>query len=250
MVDARSFTLRLASVTNGTGGWHVTLSVVAGVMPQGTYDFADLLGQDLPPTVLGPYEAGATITDTDVTDGASVRVQIVSGPDGITADFGLTAGTQTQSDFVVSYIHRAPPVAAALAQVLNDAGCGVYSPDAPIPDAAVPISIAGFTGTHPVCIAVTTYAGAMPPDSREGDEFPRLQVRVKAPDPMRAYELERDCWTALQFTTTGPRPRQIDPDWWLQDCYAIQSEAEPLGRGDDGGWEFVRNYQLHVNTTP
>lgn len=138
------------------------------------------------------------------------------------------------------------PVVVAVATILHDAGVGVYDPDNPIPAGSIPVAISGFPGSHAKAIVVTTYAGAMEPDSRNGDEYPRLQVRVRAPSPLEGLNLERATWLALQFTTNGPGPRQVG-DWWLQDCYALQSEAEPLGRDDAGRWEFVRNYQLHVN---
>lgn len=138
------------------------------------------------------------------------------------------------------------PAVVAMAQILHAAGVGVYSPNDPIPAGSVPISISGFTGTHTRGIVVTTYAGGTPPDSREDDEFPRLQVRVRAESPLAGLELERATWLALQFRVGGPVPRVVG-GWWVQDIHAIQSEAEPLGRDDSGRWEFVRNYQLHLN---
>lgn len=138
------------------------------------------------------------------------------------------------------------PAVVAVAQILHDAGAGVYDPDNPIPADQVPISISGFTGTHPSGIVVTTYAGGTPPDSREDDQYPKLQVRVRASSPLAGLVLEYDTWLALQFKVDGPQPRVVG-DWWVQDLHAIQSEAEPLGRDDAGRWEFVRNYQLHIN---
>ncbi|SDL14393.1 hypothetical protein SAMN05428985_11035 [Nocardioides sp. YR527] len=134
----------------------------------------------------------------------------------------------------------------AMAKILHDAGVGVYDPENPIPADKIPISISGFTGTHTRGIAVTTYAGGVSPDSRENDEYPRLQVRVRDTAPLAGLDLERDAWQALQFRVGGPSPRAVG-DWWVQDIHAIQSEAEPLGRDDAGRWEFVRNYQLHIN---
>lgn len=138
------------------------------------------------------------------------------------------------------------PAVVAVARILHDAAVGVYSPNTPILANAVPISISGFTSTHARGIVVTTYAGGTPPDSRDGDEFPRLQVRVRAESPLDGLDLERAAWLALQFRVGGPVPRVVG-DWWVQDIHAIQSEAEPLGRDDSGRWEFVRNYQLHLN---
>ena len=138
------------------------------------------------------------------------------------------------------------PSVVAMARILHAAGVGVYDPDNPIPADQVPISLGGFTGTHASGIVVTTYSGAIPPDSRENDEYPRLQVRVRAESNRAGLDLERDAWVALQFRVGGPVPRVVG-DWWVQDIHAIQSEAEPLGRDDAGRWEFVRNYQLHLN---
>ena len=142
------------------------------------------------------------------------------------------------------------PIVARVCQLLDDAGLGVYSPTTALPaDTAWPIAVSGWPGKFTSAIVLTTYAGAPEPDSWGGWEFPRLQVRIRHADPLEAQRRERELWRALQFTTNGPGPRDIG-GWWLQDCTALQSEAEPLGRDENGLWEYVRNYQLEAIPTP
>ena len=139
------------------------------------------------------------------------------------------------------------PIVTALCQVLHDAGVGVYSPTDPLPADVVPIAVSGWPATHDTAVVLTTYSGSPEPDSINGWEFPRLQVRVRATSPLDALRVERDTWRALQFTAAGPGPRDLPGGgWWLQDCYALQSEAEPMGRDENGRWEYVRNYQLEA----
>lgn len=131
-----------------------------------------------------------------------------------------------------------------IATYLAASGCGAYSPDAVLPDDETPITVGGLPAKGVAAICVTTYAGGAEPDSRNGTEYPRLQVRVRHDDPLTAMDLERTTFEALQFRPGGPGPRELAGGWWLQDCYALQSEAEPLGRDSNGRWEYVRNYQL------
>lgn len=133
----------------------------------------------------------------------------------------------------------------AMARIIADAGCGVYDPNNPLPKGRTPITVAGLPAGG-TAIAVATYAGGPEPDTRNLTEYPRLQVRVRSANPLAALALERTTFDALQFTHGGNGPRELAGGWWLQDCYALQSEAEPLGRDGNGLWEYVRNYQLTV----
>lgn len=142
------------------------------------------------------------------------------------------------------------PIVTALCQVLHDYGAGVYSPTDPLPpDTEWPIAVAGWPAGFGAGIVVTTYAGGAEPDTWGDSEYPRLQVKVRHADPLEAWRRERITWRALQFQAVNgaPGPRDIGGGWWLQDCYALQSEAEPLGRDENGLWEYVRNYQLETN---
>jgi hypothetical protein len=91
-------------------------------------------------------------------------------------------------------------------------------------------------------VTLNTYPGGPEPDSRNGWEYPRLQVRVRAKNPLDALDLDRQCYLALQGLS-GDLP---GTGLVLQDCYALQSEAQPLGADTNGRHEFVRNYQLTV----
>lgn len=129
---------------------------------------------------------------------------------------------------------------AGIATRLDAQGAGAYSPDDVLPADRTPISVAGFPSTVGDAICLTTYPGGPEPDSRNGWEYPRLQVRVRSTDPLDALELDRRCYGELQ----GLSNVTLAGGWFVQDCYALQSEAEPLGRDDNGRWEFARNYQL------
>lgn len=127
-----------------------------------------------------------------------------------------------------------------MCQLLADDGVGAYSTTEALPAGQVPITVADSPPDGDQAVTVTTYAGGPEPDSRNGWEYPRLQVRVRATDPLAALDLDRACFASLQAR------QQLLPggSWWLQDCYALQSEAQPLGADDNGRHEFVRNYQL------
>lgn len=137
-------------------------------------------------------------------------------------------------------------VVDGMCRILAAAGVGVYDPDAPIPKGSTPITVGDMPPTAGPAICVTTYAGGPEPDSRTRDEYPRLQVRVRDTNPLTALALDRACFNALQFTPTGTRPQALFDGEWLQDCHALQSEAQPLGVDSNGRHEFTRNYQLTV----
>jgi hypothetical protein len=106
-----------------------------------------------------------------------------------------------------------------------------------------PVVIAGSPDEPDTVVVVTTYPGGPEPDTRNGWEFPRLQVRVRAVDPLAALELDRAAYDVLQ-AAPGTYPVTLPNGQTVQDCYALQSEAQPLGQDANGRWEFVRNYQL------
>lgn len=112
--------------------------------------------------------------------------------------------------------------------------------------AGVQIHLGGTPETPDDVVCMTTYPGGPEPDSRNGWEYPRLQVRVRSKNPLTALDLDQTAFAALQFTPGGPAPRDIGGGWFLQDCYALQSEAEPFGQDAAGRWEYARNYQLSV----
>jgi hypothetical protein len=134
---------------------------------------------------------------------------------------------------------------SGVAQLLADAGVGAYDPDNPLPPDQVPITVGASPSGDGDAITVTTYPGGPPPDSRNGWEYPRLQVRVRSAGPLAALDLDRACFDALQFRS-GTQPRTLADDVTLTDCHALQSEAQPLGLDGNGRHEFTRNYQLTV----
>lgn len=124
--------------------------------------------------------------------------------------------------------------------LLAGAGVGAYSPTAALPVGQTPITIMAMPPAGDLAVCVTTYGGGPEPDSTNGWEYPRLQVRVRATNPLDALDLDRAAYNALQ-AAQGPLP---DSGWVLQDAYALQSEPTPLGPDDNGRHEYVRNYQL------
>lgn len=145
----------------------------------------------------------------------------------------------------------APAAVEGIALALSAAGVGDYATDRVLDPAKVPITIALWPDSDGPAIVVTTYPGGPEPDSRNGWEFPRLQVKVRHVDPLQALALDRACFDVLQFLPDGPRPRWLPGDaWFLQDCHALQSEAQPLGQDANGRSEYVRNYQLEVHPAP
>lgn len=117
-----------------------------------------------------------------------------------------------------------------------------YATDRALDPDKVPVIVADMPPAPDEAVTVTTYPGGPEPDSRNGWEYPRLQVRVRALDPLEALAMDRLAFDALQ-AAPGAYPVTL-PGWLLQDCYALQSEAQPLGKDSNGRWEFVRNYQL------
>lgn len=133
-----------------------------------------------------------------------------------------------------------------IARLLAEAGVGDFATDRVLNAGQVPITVASWPSTDGPAVVVSTYAGGPEPDTRNGWQYPRLQVKVRHDDPLSALALESACFAALQFvagTAVGPRTLP-GGTWFLQDCYALQSEAQPLGLDDNGRSEFVRNYQL------
>lgn len=120
-----------------------------------------------------------------------------------------------------------------------------YATDRALDPDKVPIAVAASPETPDAVVVITTYSGGPEPDSRNGWEFPRLQVRVRDLDPLAALALDQAAYDALQ-ATPGLYPVTVG-GVFLQDCYALQSEAEPLGIDSNGRAEFVRNYQLTVD---
>lgn len=120
-----------------------------------------------------------------------------------------------------------------------------YSTTVVLNPARVQIHLGGDPESPDAVVVLTTYPGGPEPDSRNGWTYPRLQVKVRGTDPLAALALDLDAFNALQFTPGGPQPRDIG-GLFLQDCYALQSEAEPLGQDSQGRWSYVRNYQLSV----
>lgn len=140
-----------------------------------------------------------------------------------------------------------------IARLLAAAGVGTYDPDNPISAGQTPITVGAMPSSDGPAVCVTTYAGGPEPDTRNGDEYPRLQVRVRHANPLTALDLDRSAYEALRFTTGGPNTPGVLPGadpWWLQDCYALQSEAQPMGVDANGRHEYARNYQLTCRPNP
>lgn len=150
-------------------------------------------------------------------------------------------------------------VNTANALVLDvDAQPWAYSPTAALPAGSVPVTIAGLPANDPAgggaAVCVTTYGAGPEPNTRDGIEYPRLQVRTRHENPLEAMALDRVAYDALaavlqafgdELTVDLPPDQTGQPSTWtLTDCYALQSEPQPLGRDDSGRWEYARNYQL------
>jgi hypothetical protein len=139
-----------------------------------------------------------------------------------------------------------------------------YSPDAALPAGKVPVTIAGAPAGDPAgggaAVTLATYGSGPEPNTRDGIEYPRMQVRVRHENPLVGLYLDRMAYDALasvlqafgqSVTVELPPAKPDQPDRWnLTDCYALQSEAQPLGRDESGRWEYVRNYQLTTERTP
>jgi len=121
-----------------------------------------------------------------------------------------------------------------------------YATDRELDPAKVPVCVAGAPESPDSAVVVNTYPGGPEPDTGNGWEYPRLQVRVRALDPLEALALDRLAYDVLQ-ATPGKYPDLLPSTTrWLQDCYALQSDPQPLGQDSNGRWEYVRNYQLSV----
>lgn len=130
-----------------------------------------------------------------------------------------------------------------LAQFVAAAGVGEYSTTEVLPGLLPPITLGAMPPEGDLAITLTTYPGGPEPDSRNGWEYPRLQVRVRGANALEALALERDLYDVLQTPGEQDLP---GGSWHLQDCYALQSEAAPMGVDANGRHEFARNYQLSV----
>lgn len=130
-----------------------------------------------------------------------------------------------------------------LARFVAAAGLGEYDPDGVLPGVLPPIALGAMPPDGTRAIVLTTYPGGPEPDSRNGWEYPRLQVRVRGAHALEALELDRAVFDVLQTPGEQDLPGGA---WHLQDCYALQSEAAPMGVDANGRQEFARNYQLSV----
>lgn len=130
-------------------------------------------------------------------------------------------------------------IVAGIGLLLAAEGVGDYAEDRPLDPEQVPIVVAVSPPDPARVVVLNTYPGGPEPDSRNGWEYPRLQVRVRGLTPTEALDLDRSTFDVLQ-TAAG----DLGNGWMLQDCYALQSEAEPLGQDESGRHEYVRNYQL------
>lgn len=130
-----------------------------------------------------------------------------------------------------------------LARMLAAAGVGEYSTTEVLPGVLPPITLGAMPPEGDLAITLTTYPGGPPPDSRNGWEYPRLQVRVRGANALEALDLERTVFDVLQAPGSQALP---GGSWFLQDCYALQSEAAPMGVDANGRHEYARNYQLSV----
>lgn len=128
-----------------------------------------------------------------------------------------------------------------LARMVAATGVGEYSTTEVLPGLLPPITLGAMPPAGDLAITLTTYPGGPPPDSRNGWEYPRLQVRVRGANALEALNLERALFDVLQ--TPGGQVLPGD-EWFLQDCYALQSEAAPMGVDANGRHEYARNYQL------
>lgn len=130
----------------------------------------------------------------------------------------------------------------SIALLLEGNGVGDYAPPGQLLDPAkTPIGVGSLPATPDTALAVTLYPGGPEPDSRNGWQYPRLQVRVRALNPLDALALDQQAYDVLQ----GHGPADLPgATWFLQDCHAVNSEAAPIGTDDNGRTEYVRNYQL------
>ena len=134
-------------------------------------------------------------------------------------------------------------VIEGLAQRLDAAGVGWYSTTEAIPDDVVPISVAGMPGTKGAAIGLYPYPGPESPDSRNGWEYPRMQVRARHADALAAQALLREVFNVLQ----GIGPETLPDGTELQDCHALESGPLPMGQDANGRHEYTHNYQLTLN---
>lgn len=84
-------------------------------------------------------------------------------------------------------------------------------------------------------------AGGRPPESGPAVDYPNIQVRVRGEandyDAVQKKEL-----AIYLFLHAGNAPIQFGSDWVY--CYAMQSEAIPLGQDENRRPSLVRNYRI------
>lgn len=127
-----------------------------------------------------------------------------------------------------------------LARKLHADGVGHYDPDTAAPPGVVLISLAGMPPTKGDAIALYPYTGPDAPDSRNGWAYPRMQVRARSADPLRAQQYLADVLSSLQ----GIGPVTLEGGVFLQDCHALESGPMSMGTDDNGRHEYTQNYQL------
>lgn len=130
-----------------------------------------------------------------------------------------------------------------IARKLAAAGVGWYSTTEQAPDGATLISVAGMPATVGAAIGLYPYPGPDAPDSRNGWQTPRLQVRVRHPDALAAQALARSVYDVLH----GIGPEVLEDGTELTDCHAVESGLLPMGQDANGRHEYTHNYQLTLN---
>lgn len=139
-------------------------------------------------------------------------------------------------------------IADSIGRLLAAESVGDYATDRVLNEALPAITLLVPPETPDSAVTLTVYPGPEP-DSRNGNEYPRLQVRVRASDALAALDLDRQAYDVLQ-ANPGKYPAVLpDGPWTLQDCYALQTEAQSLGVDANGRCELVRNYQLQTFLT-
>ena len=116
---------------------------------------------------------------------------------------------------------------------------GDYAPDRELLAGLLPIVVGEVPALPGPAVILTPYEGPEP-DSRNGWEFPRLQVRVRASDALAAAAIHGEVFRVLQALSG----MTLHSGAYLQDCYALQSAPIPIGNDDNGRWHSTVNYQI------